>query len=385
MIGQIRVEFIFAVVIFGLIILFIASQINTLLTISLTTSKSDDLRAKAISVITALVEDKGDPADWDQPQEIPVDVMLVIDISGSMDGQIAPWGLNCRLPCDDFQDPDDPNYCIGCGTETCPTCNDCDSDGHWADQNETPCAINDAKNASKVFVDQLNSLMDKSGVVAFNQTAYLYRGLIDDKSSVKSSIDTIYANQGAGTGIGEGITAATNELTTPNGRDGVDDVQILLTDGRNNVGRPPLEAAQEAADNNIKIYTIGLGEPGHFDESLLNDIADMTGGKYYHAPNSTELEEIYKEIAFIIKIDPRRLGLVDQKPYQLSMSKITILEIDCTLLDYFDLKGYRLRIYQEEQQFLFCGYESLVPPTTIITKDVFIDGTPGRISLELWL
>lgn len=152
MIGQIRVEFIFAVVIFGLIIFFVASQINTMLMITLTTSKSDDLRAKGISVMTALVEDRGEPEDW------------------------------------------------------------------------------------------------------------------------------------------------------------------------------------------------------------------------YDSPENA-----------------KRIGLVDRLPYSLSTIKITKLNEDCTLLDYFDLKGYRLKIYQEEQQVLFCGYESLAPPTTIITKNVFIDSTTGNISLELWL
>lgn len=65
MLGQIRVEFIFGIVIFGLIIFFIVSQTNVVLSIVLADSKSNYIKAKAIGVLTILLEDKGEPEDWE--------------------------------------------------------------------------------------------------------------------------------------------------------------------------------------------------------------------------------------------------------------------------------------------------------------------------------
>jgi len=65
MLGQIRIEFIFSVIVFTVIIFYIITQTNTLFSSLLVDSKSDALKAKASNVIQILVEDKGDPPDWD--------------------------------------------------------------------------------------------------------------------------------------------------------------------------------------------------------------------------------------------------------------------------------------------------------------------------------
>jgi hypothetical protein len=65
MLGQIRIEFIFSVIVFTVIIFFIITQTNTLFSSLLVDSKSDTLKTKASNVIQILVEDKGDPPNWD--------------------------------------------------------------------------------------------------------------------------------------------------------------------------------------------------------------------------------------------------------------------------------------------------------------------------------
>jgi len=65
MLGQIRIEFIFSVIVFTVLIFFILSQTNTLFSSLLIDSKSDALKAKASNVIQILVEDEGDPPNWD--------------------------------------------------------------------------------------------------------------------------------------------------------------------------------------------------------------------------------------------------------------------------------------------------------------------------------
>ena len=70
---------------------------------------------------------------------------------------------------------------------------------------------------------------------------------------------------------------------------------ILLTDGDDTASHlPPLEASKIAKSDGIKIYTIGVGNK--LDESLLEQIATMTGGIYYKVANVDDLEQVYSQI-----------------------------------------------------------------------------------------
>ena len=98
---------------------------------------------------------------------------------------------------------------------------------------------------------------------------------------------------------------------------------MLLTDGASNAGRlAPLAAAALASDLGIKVYTIGVGSKGKvpfpddtpwgrrivmaelaMDEESLEQIASMTGGRYWNAQNTEALEAIYSEIDRLEKSD----------------------------------------------------------------------------------
>ncbi|MGB7874124.1 MAG: VWA domain-containing protein [Anaerolineales bacterium] len=97
---------------------------------------------------------------------------------------------------------------------------------------------------------------------------------------------------------------------------------VLLTDGASNAGPWPLDAAQQAADRGIRVYTIGFGtnegapfafcdnwffSGGGFggggggfrrgiDEQTLIDIADLTGGEYYQATSASELDDVFMSL-----------------------------------------------------------------------------------------
>jgi Ca-activated chloride channel family protein len=74
-------------------------------------------------------------------------------------------------------------------------------------------------------------------------------------------------------------------------------VIILLSDGEHNSGAiSPKEAVKQAVDNNIKIYTIAIGQKGEADEALLKKIAKDSGGNFYYGSDSKELKEIYNII-----------------------------------------------------------------------------------------
>ncbi|HGZ69872.1 MAG TPA: VWA domain-containing protein, partial [Nitratifractor sp.] len=74
-------------------------------------------------------------------------------------------------------------------------------------------------------------------------------------------------------------------------------VMILLTDGLNTVKSVSLENALERIkQNNIKVYTIALGEQGDYNKEVLEKIAKSSGGEFYEALKPQELALIYSEI-----------------------------------------------------------------------------------------
>lgn len=98
---------------------------------------------------------------------------------------------------------------------------------------------------------------------------------------------------------------------------------ILLTDGQNNVGANPLEAAALAKEWGIKIYTIGIESAvsrrdiigllrgGGVDERLLRSIAGNTGGFYAKAGSGGDLKKIYKEIDKLEKSEIKSVEYVE--------------------------------------------------------------------------
>lgn len=86
-------------------------------------------------------------------------------------------------------------------------------------------------------------------------------------------------------------------------------VIILLSDGRTNAGVDPLDAARMAADRGIRVFTVGFGTSDgsvvdfgggmmrtQLDEETLKAIAELTGGRYFHATTEEDLKEAYKSL-----------------------------------------------------------------------------------------
>ncbi|UCD91678.1 MAG: VWA domain-containing protein, partial [Methanobacteriota archaeon] len=155
--------------------------------------------------------------------------------------------------------------------------------------------------AAKLYVDNM-SVPDRAAVVEFNDVANLVPAPIGDHLSsnytkIKQNIDTIGAQ--GGTNISAGLNAANTELINY-GNSSHLWVEILLTDGMEASSNYPItsQRIQEAADNGIIIFTIGLGIG--VNQTLLQEIADRTGGKYYFALDAEALEEIYTRIGLLI-------------------------------------------------------------------------------------
>ena len=92
---------------------------------------------------------------------------------------------------------------------------------------------------------------------------------------------------------------------------------VALTDGNDTGSRvPPVEAARIAADNDIMIHLIGVGDPTSvgeekLDEQALKAVADITGGRYFHAADREELQGIYSELD---RIDTREVETATYRP-----------------------------------------------------------------------
>ncbi|MGB5507584.1 MAG: VWA domain-containing protein [Robiginitalea sp.] len=157
---------------------------------------------------------------------------------------------------------------------------------------------------------------DRIGLVVYAGESYTKTPITSDKSIVLSALkDITYGQLNDGTAIGMGLATSVNRLKESKA---ISKVIILLTDGVNNAGFiEPQTAADLALEYNIKTYTIGLGTNGNalspvgynadgtfrygmrqveIDETLLEEIAAATGGKFFRATDNEKLEAIYEEI-----------------------------------------------------------------------------------------
>lgn len=150
---------------------------------------------------------------------------------------------------------------------------------------------------------------DRLGLILFGTRAYLQTPLtFDNQTVVRLLREAALGLAGERTAIGDAIGLAIKrlDLESDNSR-----VLVLMTDGANTAGEvSPLKAAQLAAERNLKIYTIGIGADrdiettwfgirrrnpaAQLDEESLRAIAQVSGGRYFRARDSQELEQIYR-------------------------------------------------------------------------------------------
>jgi Ca-activated chloride channel family protein len=195
------------------------------------------------------------------------DLILAIDISGSMDIEDMKW------------------------------------------QNRPVNRLFTVKKVLNEFVSQRQG--DRLGLVLFGSQAYLQVPLTFDRQTVQTLMNEAQIGlAGKKTAIGDAIGLTIKRLQSHPEQSRV---VILLTDGANTAGEvEPLKAAELAQQSKVKIYTIGLGadamEVSSFfgsrqvnpsrdlDEATLQKMANITGGYYFRARDSKELEKIYDMI-----------------------------------------------------------------------------------------
>lgn len=144
--------------------------------------------------------------------------------------------------------------------------------------------------AANAFVDKLGEF-DRAAVVDFDGSAKTLQGFTSDHDLLKNAIAKI--DQSGGTNLSTGMLTALSLFTsTSYVNNNAYKYIVFLTDGD---GSYSTAYTTMAAENNVIIYTVGLGSGVR--ESVLKDIANGTGGKYYFASVANQLGGIYDEIS----------------------------------------------------------------------------------------
>ncbi|MCV0366211.1 MAG: VWA domain-containing protein [Nitrosopumilus sp.] len=175
-----------------------------------------------------------------------------------------------------------------------------------------PNRLESAKNSAKILLESLQP-KDNAGIITFETGATTAAYLSPYKDKVIDKLEDISPRDGK-TAIGDGLSLGIDMATSvPNKKK----VVILLSDGVNNAGViTPREAIAFAKSNDIQVYTIGLGSEkkvllgydffgraqyAELDEATLMAIADQTGGEYFKSIDSQTLDDIYRNISVDIE------------------------------------------------------------------------------------
>ena len=204
-----------------------------------------------------------------------------------------------------------------------------------------PTRIAAAKAAAKDFVAKQPTSIN-IGVVAFSDSGIQVQQPTNDQASVISAIDRLTPERG--TSVAEGILASLKVIAiaeagpyannyysnaspastptptptpVPAGTHAPAAI-VLLSDGENNENPSPMTAAQTAANEGIRIYTVGVGSVAgttvnlngfmvhtQLDEATLQQISTTTGGTYYAATDAGQLRSVYDNLDLGVFVQPQ--------------------------------------------------------------------------------
>jgi Ca-activated chloride channel homolog len=227
-----------------------------------------------------------------------------------------------------------------------------DVSGSMCSTDIAPTRLEAAEAAAASFI-QNQGVRTQIGIVAFAGFAEMIQPPTTDQNTL---LNALYSLQtGRATAIGSGILRSIDAISeidpsvAPSTNDETGDtapppvakgafapdIIVLLTDGVNNAGPEPVDAAQQAADRGVRVYTIGFGtanaggleprcraqfigrepaggqqfggggffgggNPGGFrrgiDEDTLKQVAALTDGKYYPAESAGDLEKVFEAL-----------------------------------------------------------------------------------------
>ena len=212
-----------------------------------------------------------------------------------------------------------------------------DTSGSMQATDVKPTRLVAAREAAKSFVDQTPKKVDL-GLITFNNIPQVLVPPTDERSRVKSSLDTVQSK--GGTAIGSAIQTALNSLKPVLAKNKGNDAKkgknpkksappasvVLLSDGYSTTGPQPLTAARQAKELNVPVYTVALGTENAVvqvadpvggyrtvqvppDRETLKRVAETTGAKFFATGDAKKLSEIYKSLGTRIGFKKERREL----------------------------------------------------------------------------
>jgi Ca-activated chloride channel family protein len=176
-----------------------------------------------------------------------------------------------------------------------------DISGSMSADDVWPSRLAAAQAAARTFLRTLPASV-RVGVVAFSEEAHLVQAPTAERDEVLFAIESLQVENG--TAIGRGLVASLEAAP----RD-VPAAIILLTDGQNTHGPPPMEIAPLAEQRGIRVYTVAVGtafglirdERGFsatvgVDEDALKEVAALTGAEYFQAGSAPDLAAVYSTL-----------------------------------------------------------------------------------------
>jgi len=156
---------------------------------------------------------------------------------------------------------------------------------------------------------------EKIGLILFGTAAFVQSPFTQDFDALKHLLSELQVGMaGPQTMLGDGIGLGVKMFEESNV---TDRMLILMSDGDDTGSKvPPKTAAKLAAQNDVKIYSIAIGDPKNAGEHPINTetlkaIVKETDGKFYYAWNTKELEGIYTEID---KLTPKKVEELSYRP-----------------------------------------------------------------------
>lgn len=207
-----------------------------------------------------------------------------------------------------------------------------DVSGSMGERDIAPSRMEAAKQVAEDFVR--SRPVDRIGLVIFSGESFTKCPITPDKNTLIQQIRSLDLRDGGyleqGTLIGEGLATAVDRISSSNAKS---QIIILLTDGREEAPATrlidPLAALEIAKVKGVKVYTIGMGAGAaavsdltgeatqasndFLDEALLTKIAEETGGLFFRATNKKALTDIY---ASIDKMEKSKVELVTYKRFK---------------------------------------------------------------------
>jgi Ca-activated chloride channel family protein len=229
-----------------------------------------------------------------------------------------------------------------------------DVSGSMAATDIAPTRMEAAKAAAREFVERQPETVDV-GIVAFSSGALSVHAPSNDPVEAVAAINRLAPTRA--TSVGQGIVVALDAIAAQKAESSVDyytnraapgpsptpvpegtydsSAIVLLTDGENNLAPDPLEAAQAAADRGVRIFTVGIGSAEgailrvngftvhtQLNEPELQQIAELTHGRYFNAQSAQDLASVYDELHNEIAIEEQEIEIT---PIVAGASLLTLL------------------------------------------------------------